>query len=130
MLNGMMYIVRPLMQPGNSVWIFLSSSEGEIQFPSLPWTPSAASGIVVILFGVDMNVRDSTRATSFGSVRAKKQLSYFGSGMRTPASTSYRNIMSLVYHIYVCGSVMGPVTDSISFNMEGIGKLLWHLTQG
>ena len=51
MLNGMMYIVRPLMQPGNSVWIFLSSSEGEIQFPSLPWTPSAASGIVVILFG-------------------------------------------------------------------------------
>ena len=88
MLKGMMYMVRPLMQPGNSVLIFLSSSAGAIQFPSLPWTPSAASGMVVIFFGVEMNVRDSTRATSFGSVRARKQLSYFGRGMSTPASTS------------------------------------------
>ena len=99
MLNGMIYIVRPLMQPGKSVWIFLLSSEGEIQLPSLPWTPSAASGMVVILLGVEMNVRDSTRATSFGSVRAKKQLSYFGNGMRTPASTSYKDTFPLANYL-------------------------------
>ena len=36
-LKGIMYIVLPCIQPGNSLLTFSSSSAGLIQFPSLPW---------------------------------------------------------------------------------------------
>jgi len=77
----------PFIEPGKSVWTLSSRSSGDIQHPSCPWTPSAVSGIVSIFVGVEMTVRDSTLATSRGSVRAKKQLSYLESGIRTPFRT-------------------------------------------
>ena len=36
-LKGIMYIVLPCIQPGNSLLTFSSSSAGLIQLPSLPW---------------------------------------------------------------------------------------------
>lgn len=60
------------MQPGNRSLKDFCISLGDIQFPSMPLTPSFGVGIVSRLLGVDMNVKDSTRATSAGSVRASQ----------------------------------------------------------
>ena len=60
--NAITYNVRPFMQPANSPSIFTRSSAGAIQ---LFVGPASAS------FSQQMNVRSSTRATSFGSERHK-----------------------------------------------------------
>ena len=65
----------PRMQPGNLSFSALSMSEGLIQFPSCPLTPSWGTGIVSRLLGDEMTVLLSTRATSAGSVLAS-QLKY------------------------------------------------------
>ena len=64
------------MHPGNNSCTLASKSFGDIQLPRVPFTPSAAGGIDSNFCGVDITVFDSTLATSLGSVRAKKQLSY------------------------------------------------------
>ena len=46
----------------------LSISEGEIQFPRAPVTPSRGSGMLSFFSGVEMKVLLSTLATSAGSV--------------------------------------------------------------
>ena len=66
----------PCIHPGNSSCTFAFKSLGDIQLPRDPLTPSAAGGMDSNFWGVDITVLDSTLATSFGSVRAKKQLSY------------------------------------------------------
>ena len=77
----------PLIHPGKSISILSSRSSGDIQQPSCPWCPSAGSGTVSILLGVEITVLDSTLATSRGSVLARKQLSYLGNGIKTPFLT-------------------------------------------
>lgn len=69
--KGITYIVRPFMQPGNREANSRSISSIDIQLPKVPLTPGLGSGTVSFLFFVAMNVLDSTRATSAGSVRAK-----------------------------------------------------------
>ncbi len=59
------------MHPGNLSETALSRSEGEIQLPKSPWTPSFGVGIVSRLFCVQITVLLSTRATSRGSVVAR-----------------------------------------------------------
>ncbi len=60
--NGITYIVRPRMQPANSQPSVFFISAGSAQLLVGP----ASSG-----FSEQMNVRDSTRATSDGSERAR-----------------------------------------------------------
>merc|ERR1719150_550989 len=86
--NGTRYIVLPFIHLGNLSSIASSRASGLIQWPSVPLTPSAGSGMVSNFSGVEMTVLDSTLATSLGSVLAKKQLSYFGKGVRIPFLTS------------------------------------------
>ena len=62
MLNGTTYIVRPRMQPLNSLWSVARISAGSFQ---LFVGPASISRVE------QMNVRSSTRATSLGSDRAQ-----------------------------------------------------------
>ena len=64
MQNGMTYIVRPCMQPSNSSASVAFISSGAIQ---LFVGPASSS------FAEQMYVRSSTRATSLGWERARKQ---------------------------------------------------------
>ena len=56
-----------------------SKSSGDIQLPSCPLTPGFGIGTASRCDGVEMNVLDSTRATSRGSVCARKlnQITWF-----------------------------------------------------
>ena len=81
MLNGMTYIVRPAIDPANSPRRMPVMSRGSIQLLVGPASSSLRA---------QMKVRSSTRATSLGSLRARK-LSGRSSGfslMNVPASTS------------------------------------------
>lgn len=60
------------MHPGKRSLNAFSISSGDIQFPSIPLIPSLGIGTVSRLFGVHMNVKLSTLATSAGSVRASQ----------------------------------------------------------
>src|SRR5215204_1511427 len=64
MLNGSTYIVRPAMQPLKSPFNVFRISKG---FTQLFVGPAAS------LDKAQINVRSSTRATSVGSERARKQ---------------------------------------------------------
>ncbi len=84
--NGTTYIVRPRMQPRNRAFSPVCSSArisaGAIQLfvgPASCWR------------SLQMKVRSSTRATSLGSLRARKLfgLSSGFSGSNVPASTSW-----------------------------------------
>lgn len=67
---NLMYL--PFMHPGNLLPSSLFMAFILIQLPSWPLTPSLALGMDSRLSSVQMYVLDSTRATSRGSVRAKK----------------------------------------------------------
>lgn len=60
------------MQPEKRSFTAWSMSEGDIQLPSWPGTPDLVVGIVSDRFSVQINVRDSIRATSAGLVRASQ----------------------------------------------------------
>ena len=79
---GITYIVLPFMQPGNLLSISAFMSSNDIQLPS--WVhlrffrlvsfptclkPLRGVGMVSFTSAVHMTVRDSTRATSLGSVK-------------------------------------------------------------
>src|SRR5688572_29767074 len=64
MLNGSTYMVRPAMQPLNRAFSVFRISKG---FTQLFVGPAASFD------KAQMNVRSSTRATSVGSERARKQ---------------------------------------------------------
>mmetsp|Transcript_25306 Transcript_25306/g.63456 ORF Transcript_25306/g.63456 Transcript_25306/m.63456 type:complete len:229 (+) Transcript_25306:636-1322(+) len=80
MQKGMMYIVRPFMQPRNNSRSFCFISSGSAQLLVGP-----ASSLVL----EQMNVQLSTRATSLGSDRHRKLLGRFLSfrRMNVPAAT-------------------------------------------
>ena len=78
MQKGMTYIVRPCMQPLYRPFIVTLSSLGSIQ-----WLVGPASSSLTD----EMNVRDSTRATSEGSERKRKLFSFFLSGVARPFFT-------------------------------------------
>ena len=80
MQNGMMYMVRPCMQPLYRPFIVAFSSTGSIQW----FVGPAASSVFA-----EIKVRASTRATSDGSERNKKLFSFFLSGIARPASTHF-----------------------------------------
>jgi hypothetical protein len=58
------------MHPGNRFLMATSRSSGDIQLPSCPLTPGFGTGTASRCDSVEMNVLDSTRATSRGSVCA------------------------------------------------------------
>ena len=60
------------MHPGKRRRIALSMSSGDIQLPSVPFTPGCGVGMVSRLLSVQMNVRLSTLATSAGFVLANQ----------------------------------------------------------
>lgn len=99
-LNGITNIVLPFIQPGNRMLSSVSRSSGDIQFPKVPVMPFLTTGMVSRMFSVEMKVRLSTRATSFGSVLANQhlgkhshQLSIFGRGLIMPSLCKmYNNI--------------------------------------
>ena len=64
MLNGTTYMVRPFMQPRNSLSSVARISAGSSQLLVGPASISRSE---------QMNVRSSTRATSLGSDRARKE---------------------------------------------------------
>lgn len=72
--NGMMYIVRPRIQPVKRSFMAQSVLHGDIQLPSVPLTPSLGVGMVSSRLRVEMNVLDSTRAVSLGLVKANQLL--------------------------------------------------------
>jgi len=72
MLNGITYMVRPSMHPGNRSPIARSASAGLIQLPSWPLAEPLGTFTASRRSAVHMNVRLSTRATSLGQLRAKK----------------------------------------------------------
>lgn len=71
-LNGITNIVLPVIQPGNRMLSSVSRSSGDIQFPRVPVILFLTTGMVSRMFSVEMKVRLSTRATSFGSVLANQ----------------------------------------------------------
>ncbi len=81
MQNGTTYIVRPRMHPRYSSVMRARISSGAIQLLVGPASISRSE---------QMKVRDSTRATSDGSERARYELgsSESLSGMKVPAATS------------------------------------------
>ena len=81
MLNGITYMVRPVMQLVKTFFSVARISAGSAQLLVGP-----ASSLVA----EQMKVRSSTRATSEGWVRARKLLGRFSSlsGVRVPASSS------------------------------------------
>src|SRR6516164_9150054 len=81
MQNGTTYMVRPLMQPRYKSARVARISAGSIQLLVGPASISRSE---------QMNVRDSTRATSDGSDNARKELGYSSgfSRVNVPASTS------------------------------------------
>lgn len=104
MEKGTMYMVLPFIQPVNLFLTASSMSSGEIQLPSLPTTPAAGSGMVSLLLFVQINVFDSTLATSFGSVRARKlqqnqirMILYY----KTLLTITYINIIKLNDKLYL-----------------------------
>ena len=66
--NGTTYIVRPRMQPSNSLPSVCRISAGGRQL---------LVGPASLSFALQMNVRSSTRATSFGSDSARYELGRF-----------------------------------------------------
>ena len=62
----------PFIHPGNRLPNSFFIASMLIQLPNWPLTPSLAAGIDSRFSSVQMYVLDSTRATSRGSVRAKK----------------------------------------------------------
>jgi hypothetical protein len=85
MLNGTTYIVRPFMQPLNSA---LSPLQQRAHLGRRH--PVVGGAGVVLLLALQMKVRSSTRATSLGSLSARKlfgRLAGF-SFLKVPASTS------------------------------------------
>lgn len=62
----------PAMQPGKRSSLALCQSDSLIQLPSWLFAPSAGMGMVSRWFLVTITVLLSTRATSFGSVRASQ----------------------------------------------------------
>lgn len=64
--------IVPFIQPGNLLSSSFFIAASPIQFPNWPFTPSLVCGTDSRLSFVQMYVLDSTRATSRGSVRAKK----------------------------------------------------------
>ncbi len=78
MENGMTYIVRPAMQPRYSSVIVCLSSSGATQLLVGP----ASSRL-----GVLMKVRFSTRATSLGSERKRKEFGRCLRGVAAPLAT-------------------------------------------
>mmetsp|Transcript_25304 Transcript_25304/g.63441 ORF Transcript_25304/g.63441 Transcript_25304/m.63441 type:complete len:271 (+) Transcript_25304:529-1341(+) len=86
MQKGMMYIVRPFMQPRNNSRSFCFISSGSAQLLVGP-----ASSLVL----EQMNVQLSTRATSLGSDRHRKLLGRFCwfRRMNVPAFTSWSHMM-------------------------------------
>lgn len=62
----------PFIHPGNRLPNSFFIASMLIQLPNWPLTPSFAAGIDSLFSSVQMYVLDSTRATSRGSVRAKK----------------------------------------------------------
>ena len=81
MQNGTTYIVRPFMEPANFSLSFAFISAGSAQL---------LVGPASVARRVQMNVRSSTRATSDGVERARKELGRFSgfSRVKTPRSTS------------------------------------------
>ena len=80
--NGMTYIVRPRMEPANRPLSVARISAGSAQLFVGPASSSRCE---------QMKVRSSTRATSLGSERARKELGRISglSRMNVPASTSW-----------------------------------------
>jgi len=62
----------PDMQPGKRSRLAVCQSDSLIQLPSWLFTPPAGMGMVSLWFLVTITVLLSTRATSFGSVRANQ----------------------------------------------------------
>lgn len=60
------------MQPGNRSSLDFCQSNSLIQLPSWLFTPAAGIGMVSLWLLVTITVLLSTRATSFGSVRANQ----------------------------------------------------------
>ena len=85
--KGTTYIVRPRMQPSNSLLRVSFISLGAIQLLVGPESP---------LLMVQIKVRSSTRATSEGSERQRKLLARFSGfrGMKVPVSTNVLHMRS------------------------------------
>ena len=62
----------PVMQPGKRSSLAFCQSDSLIQLPNWLFTPPAGMGMVSLWFLVTITVLLSTRATSFGSVRASQ----------------------------------------------------------
>ena len=88
MLNGITYIVRPSMHPANLLFSSLLMLLASAQLPRVPFTPSAGVGTESVLSSVHMKVRDSTLATSLGSVLARYEFSNCSSLVKRPSAIS------------------------------------------
>ncbi|VEL42691.1 unnamed protein product [Protopolystoma xenopodis] len=72
------------MHCGKRALSAISISCSDIQFPRRPLTPGFGVGMVSLRCRVEMNVFDSTLATSAGSVRASQQFLYALSRFMAP----------------------------------------------
>lgn len=109
------------MQPGKRSSLALCQSDSLIQLPSWLLAPSAGMGIVSLWFLVTITVLLSTRATSFGSVRANQLKREHKSKPRTDEK-SHKSILCRlkVIHTLQQRKKFNPVPVFV------FGKLLDH----
>lgn len=98
----------PAMQPGNRSSLAFCQSDSLIQLPSWLFAPPAGMGMVSLWFLVTITVLLSTRATSFGSVRANQleNRAEVSAGKFGRLEASHQFFYALTYQFSYLGSLL------------------------